>query len=273
MKDHATEKTTRLFVYNALLSTGGTDEMLNAGEMSPLYYQIANVLRSKIKNGEYEENCLLPSEQDLCKSFGVSRITVRQATALLKREGFIYPRPGYGTIVCPRQKGEQPYAKLLGSVATHDLVWHGSSKEFIPISKERCKAPEFVSNRLKCDPDEDVFCYMGLRSLPEVGEIVYTESFLPLRFGPSIPIDMMKSQPLFVLLQDFYGLRITKAEHITHAVSAEKHVASRLKVKLGAPLLRVTRTFFTKDGEPLLVAISYVNTDKLELIIELGLED
>ena len=246
--------------------------MLDTSDMSPLYYKIANILRSKIKNGEYEENCLLPSEQDLCKSFGVSRITVRQATALLKREGFIYPRPGYGTVVCPQPKGEQPYAKLFGSVATHDLVWHGSSKEFIPISKERRKAPEFVANRLKCSTDEDVFCYMGLRSLPEVGEIVYTESFLPLKFGPSIPIEMMKSQPLFILLQDHYGLRIARAEHVTHAVAAQKGVASRLKVKVGRPLLRVTRTFFTKDGEPVLVGISYVNTDKLELIIELGLE-
>jgi GntR family transcriptional regulator len=245
----------------------------SAGDMSPLYHRIANVLRSKIQNGEYEANCLLPSEQDLCKSFGVSRITVRQATALLKREGFIYPRAGHGTVVCPRPKAEQPYARLLGSVATHDLMWHGSSKEFIPISKERRRAPEFVARRLKCDTNEEVFCYLGLRSLPEVGEILYTESFLPLRYGSSIPIDMMKSQPLFILLQDLYGMRITKAEHTTHAVAAQKHVASTLKVKVGRPLLRVTRTFFTDESEPVLVGISYVNTDKLELIIELGVEE
>jgi GntR family transcriptional regulator len=234
----------------------------------PLYYKVASVLRSKIERGKYAENSLLPSEQDLCNEFGVSRITVRQATALLKREGLIYPRAGYGTIVCPRRRTGEPYARIVGSL--DDLIQFGSSTEFVPISKLAIPAPKFVAERLRCSQDEEVFRYAGLRMLSEVGEIAYMEVFVPYRLGLDIPSEMIKERPLFNLLEDIHGLRISDSEQVMSATNADNQIASILKVKRGTPLLKTVRTYFTQEGQPVQVGVSYFNTAKFEPVIHLG---
>src|SRR5687767_1889506 len=122
--------------------------MENTRGVFPLYYKVANAIQSKIERNEYEENSLVPSEQDLCKEFGVSRITIRHATGLLKRKGLIYSRAGYGTIVCPRQKGSEPEAKIVGTIDA--LTGFGSNSEFIPINRINIPAPAFVAEKLRC---------------------------------------------------------------------------------------------------------------------------
>ena len=66
----------------------------------PLYHQIAQVLRQRAAQGA---DGGLATEQALCAEFGVSRTTIRQALASLKREGLLQSRRGVGTrLVRPR---------------------------------------------------------------------------------------------------------------------------------------------------------------------------
>ena len=54
----------------------------------PLYYQIETILRRKILSGEFEPGSNIPSESKLIDEFQVSRITIRQAVALLDQVKF-----------------------------------------------------------------------------------------------------------------------------------------------------------------------------------------
>ncbi|MBC7109380.1 MAG: GntR family transcriptional regulator, partial [Methanomassiliicoccales archaeon] len=45
----------------------------------PLYYQLKEIFRSWITSGKFEANERFPSETELQKMFGVSRMTVRRA--------------------------------------------------------------------------------------------------------------------------------------------------------------------------------------------------
>lgn len=65
----------------------------------PLWSQVADVLKEKIKNDEYEVGETLPPEIQLMEKFGVSRITMRQALDALVNEGYIVRQRGKGTIV------------------------------------------------------------------------------------------------------------------------------------------------------------------------------
>jgi len=94
----------------------------------PLWSQVANVLREKIKNEEYEVGDILPTEMQLIKDFGVSRITMRKALDYLVNEGYIIRQRGKGTLVKKKddvstsmkssfgevkEKGERSKKKLL----------------------------------------------------------------------------------------------------------------------------------------------------------------
>ncbi|MBT2390814.1 GntR family transcriptional regulator [Streptomyces sp. ISL-1] len=67
----------------------------------PKWQQIAEVLRRRISSGEYPVRGLI-SEVKLEQEFGVSRVTVRKATAALREEGLITTTAGMGSFVTDR---------------------------------------------------------------------------------------------------------------------------------------------------------------------------
>jgi len=72
---------------------------LNADSRVPLYHQLADVLRERIRTGEYPAGDRIPSEPELSRTFGIGRPTVRQATDLLVRQRCLERRRGSGTFV------------------------------------------------------------------------------------------------------------------------------------------------------------------------------
>ncbi|QHT62259.1 GntR family transcriptional regulator [Paenibacillus lycopersici] len=66
-----------------------------------LYEQIKRHLQSEIELAHWKPHDLLPSENELMKQFGVSRITVKKAMTDLVEQGAIYRVQGKGTFVAP----------------------------------------------------------------------------------------------------------------------------------------------------------------------------
>jgi GntR family transcriptional regulator len=65
----------------------------------PKYRQIANELRAAIRAGDYAPGDRLPGENDLMASYGVARMTARQALGVLTTEGVADARKGSGVYV------------------------------------------------------------------------------------------------------------------------------------------------------------------------------
>jgi DNA-binding LacI/PurR family transcriptional regulator len=65
----------------------------------PYYKHIYNYLLEKISSGKLSSGDRLPSEKELCSTFGVSRITSKKALELLAEEGLISRLPGKGSFV------------------------------------------------------------------------------------------------------------------------------------------------------------------------------
>jgi GntR family transcriptional regulator len=68
----------------------------------PLYTQLADILRERIKSGELPPRSLVPSESYLQQEQGVSRGTVRTAISILRDEGLVVTITGRGTFVRER---------------------------------------------------------------------------------------------------------------------------------------------------------------------------
>ncbi len=64
---------------------------------TPLYEQLAAVLRAQIASGEITD--MLPSESYLQQQHGVSRGTVRRAIEILVNEGLVFTIRARGTFV------------------------------------------------------------------------------------------------------------------------------------------------------------------------------
>lgn len=68
---------------------------------TPLYVQLANLLRGMIESGELAPRAPLPSESYLQQQYGVARGTVRTAVGILRDEGLVVTIGGRGTFVRP----------------------------------------------------------------------------------------------------------------------------------------------------------------------------
>lgn len=66
---------------------------------TPLYSQIKTIMLQSIASGEYKVGEKIPSELELAKQYGVSRITTKQALNELMQEGIVDRVAGKGTFV------------------------------------------------------------------------------------------------------------------------------------------------------------------------------
>lgn len=72
---------------------------INQHSDRPVYQQIADVLRTRIREGTYAPGSKLPSETELLQEFGVTRQTIRRGLAVLQQEGLTEPTRGKGVFV------------------------------------------------------------------------------------------------------------------------------------------------------------------------------
>ena len=64
-------------------------ETINRQSPVPYYQQLVDVLAERITAGLVQTGERLPSENELCNEFGLSRATVRQALQLLESRGLV----------------------------------------------------------------------------------------------------------------------------------------------------------------------------------------
>jgi GntR family transcriptional regulator len=74
-------------------------DALDRSSFIPLYYQLQELLKEQIESGAWKAGDRLPSEQQLASRYGVSRVVVRQALAILQDDGQILRAQGRGTFV------------------------------------------------------------------------------------------------------------------------------------------------------------------------------
>ncbi len=65
----------------------------------PRYYQLKEIMRERVRAGEWKPGDLIPSERELGETYGISRMTARQAITDLVNEGLFYREQGKGTFV------------------------------------------------------------------------------------------------------------------------------------------------------------------------------
>lgn len=64
-----------------------------------VWKQVADVIRQRIKDGQYRPRRPIPSEIRLAEELGVAKGTIRKAVAHLREAGILYTLPQKGTFV------------------------------------------------------------------------------------------------------------------------------------------------------------------------------
>jgi GntR family transcriptional regulator len=130
----------------------------------PLYYQLQELLKEQIESGVWAPGDALPSEPELARRFGVSRVVVRQALAILEDDKQIVRIRGRGTFVA------QPKLDYRAGGLSRLLITPRAEDVAVHVLDKRVAAPErSVRRALAVGEDEPVVritTLLSLRGIP-----------------------------------------------------------------------------------------------------------
>ena len=231
-----------------------TSMSMATGELR--YRVIADDVQARIKTGELPVGHRLPSEKELALRFGVSRVTVRAALAVLERDGLILRRAGAGTFVAPPKRMQQDLAVLENLFS--QFAQRGIQAIRRTLEYEWGAVDELDASALGFSHG------MRLRRLwlAQKRPFAYTESSLhpDLR---SVSRAEAEVTPAYAMLEQM-GHHAARADFTVHAEKPQPHVARVLRIDDGTPVLVMQRTSFTRTGEPLERTTCYGRADVLE---------
>ncbi|MCL4516652.1 MAG: GntR family transcriptional regulator [Firmicutes bacterium] len=233
----------------------------------PLYYQIYDLLREEIESGVYLPGDRIPTESELSKNFGVSRVTVKQGIQKLVVDGLLYRQQGKGTFVTSPKVNR----KLSGLISFHDEMLQ---KGFVPTTRllEFMVVParRVVAEALRLSEGEKVIRIKRLRLAD--GEVMAVQtSFVPHALCPELAKRREKlTGSLYKLLRQDFGLDPAAGRESYSAVVVRGADAAILGVLEGSPVFAVRRFACLADGRPVEYAESLLRADRYSLDVELS---
>lgn len=231
----------------------------------PLYHRICHALSQQIKDGKLSPGEQLPTELELMARYQVSRTTVRQALDAMVRDGLIIRKRGKGTFVA-RPYLPTPLTRLTSFY--EDMAALGLKPGTRLLSLRQVKAPPQVAERLSMEQGTVVTAVECLR-LANGEPILYTLSYLPVEVGSKLDPKQIETTALYTILEDYLGVPLVEGEYVIGAAKAGKAVSKALGIPVGAPMLLVERTTFTREMKPIAFDLRYQRADCIRYALRL----
>ncbi|HEY3436732.1 MAG TPA: GntR family transcriptional regulator [Actinotalea sp.] len=236
-------------------------DVLNRDSAVPLYAQLEDILRAKIASGEWKPNQRIPSENELNKLYGLSRMTARGVLTKLVAEGILFRVPGKGTFlaarkfeaVSPAYRGVREQLEAAGYETTTEVLGNGVEE-----------APLRVSERLGLPAGAQVHAIHRLRSVQ--GEpISLHHSYVPASLAPDLGQHDAGNEQLCVILEKHYGLAMRQVEEHLEAAAARTEEAELLRMRRGQPVLVLQDVISDDDGTRFEYSTIVFRGDKIRL--------
>lgn len=234
---------------------------------TPYYQQLADILQQQIAGGIFGPNDRLPSESDLCRTYDLSRSTVRETLRTLHEQRVIRMIPRRGAFVAPESdegwtlQVTSGFLEVSSEHSDRVVETRVLRAELEDLSSEVCQ-------RLSLPEGSTGFVLERVRSL-DGAAVMHSTNYIPADIGRQLegrPV-LQGKESLNRTLREI-GYSIQGARRDVVAVSAPTEIANDLDCAEGHPLLLVESTSWNDSGRPFDCYFSYVRTDRLKVSIE-----
>lgn len=210
----------------------------------PIYRTIADDLRYRITSGQLQIGDRLPSESELCGTYGVSRMTVRQALGSLQASGHLLKKRGKGTFVAST-KAERSASRLLGFA--EDTINRGLTPGTRVLRHGWSELDREAQLLMERSTPERAYTVERLRTVD--GEPIGINLIILLDKWARRLSNADFTRSLYGIILERLDDEVMHADQRIEAVTATPEQAQLLAVDTAAPLLRITRvTHTTRHG-------------------------
>ena len=201
----------------------------------PLYQQVKDYIEDRIKSGQWPPESRIPSENELVKSLGVSRMTVNRALRELTDAGYLVRLQGVGTYVAPRK----PVSALLEirSIADEIKQAGGQHTSTVHLLREE-KASPVLAAKMELAPGSRVFHAI----------LVHADGGVPIQLAdryvnPAVAPDFLEQDFTLVTPNEYLvGVApATEVEHVIEAVLPDQRTQRLLAINRHEPCLVLHR--------------------------------
>jgi GntR family transcriptional regulator len=232
----------------------------------PLYLQLRRRLESGIEVAALQGNDPLPSERDIARITGLSRVTVRKAIETMAEDGLIVQRQGSGSYVAPKPRRMEQSLSQLTSF-TEDMARRGMVTTALWLERGVFLPTAQEAATLGLGPTDSVARLSRLR-LADGKPLALERASLPASLLPNpVAVDGSLYQALGEL-----GLRPVRAMQRISAANMKGSDAAFLEVAEGTAGLQIERISYLPDGRPVEMVRSLYRGAACDFVAELRLD-
>jgi DNA-binding GntR family transcriptional regulator len=228
----------------------------------PLFVQVAETLKTRIRNHEYSPGEAIPSAKALEKEFDVSNITIRRAVEQLAREGYVVPKRGVRPRVAELEK-TWVEIEITGNFRTwiDTAVGEKLGIRAKLLDRQILDCPKPLRDILALDPKEKVERIKRVRELrgePISYYVTFASSLLTSRLSDR----EIEKGPFVDSLQNVCKRKLKSMEQNVHASIADMDLAGILHVDFGFPLFFVQNIYYSEKNKPMAITQMYYRSDR-----------
>ncbi len=213
---------------------------------TPLYVQLEEILRAKIDSGEWQPGDRIPSENELNRMYGISRMTARGVLNTLTNDGLVFRVPGKGTFVSsPKIETASPaYSGI-----REQLEGMGLETETKLLSASKIKAPTKIAKHLHISTDDDVYEIRRVRYVKGSPISLHT-SWVPAELAPDLIQHDTVNRQLCKVLGEEYDLQMSLTEEQLESTVLSGEEADLLELAEGRPVLLLQDILYDQNEHP-----------------------
>jgi GntR family transcriptional regulator len=231
----------------------------------PRYWQIAQSLRERIASGALLPGAQLDNQRSLAREHAVTLMTLRQALALLERDGLISRRHGLGTFVA---SPSIDYDILHLRAFAGDLSAKGERVATRFLRTYFGRPDPQVARELALGRAKRVFALERLR-LVDGRPMSFQVSYLPAAIGEEAARADLAVTPLGQVLAFKLGIELSAARESVSAVQLDSRAARVLGCRRGVPAFRSDRVSIGADGAPVVYDRVLIPGDRFRITRQL----
>jgi GntR family histidine utilization transcriptional repressor len=224
---------------------------LRADDARPKYQQIKDLVRERIRSGQWGAGAKLPSENDWVDQLGVSRMTVNRALRELTHEGRVERVHGVGTFVA----APVAHASLIELKDIAEEIAHGGQRHDARIVRLRAEpASRAVAAQLAVTEGSDVFRALLVHFADDTPMQIEDRVVNPALAPDFLQQDFQQVTPTAYLMARF---RPDEMEHRVQATLPDAATARHLRIARSEPCLRLTRRTWKNEQVVTRVTLTY----------------
>ncbi len=239
---------------------------IDRNAFEPVYSQLANILKAQIAAGAFRPGDQLPSEAQLCRTYGVSPMTVRRSINLLADQDVVSTAQGRGTFVSRLQFGTAAFD-------LSELHRMFSDDSIIKLLDARIVAAhERVASKLAVSVGDNVIYIRRMIIIDELPAFYHREYLI---YDPRRPIveSEMEITSLSGLFSGSGSAIVKRADLAIDATLMNEEEANLLKIQLPAAALLLEHTFYDFDDRPISWGWFIAGSDRLRFTTTVGIQD